>query len=108
MERLSLASVCTMIDREGLVNGSAYMDFREATDELFARVDHAELASALGVSVPLIRQARLKDDAAAHRTPPKDWPEAVIQMSEKRIMRYRKLIQRVQASMKAEVQAAGV
>lgn len=74
------------------------MDFKEATDELFARVDHAELATALGVSVPLIRQARLKADAAAHRTPPKDWPEAVIRMSERRIMHYRKLIERVRSA----------
>ncbi len=76
------------------------MNFKEATDDLFARVDHAEFASALGVSVPLVRQARLKGDAASHRTPPKHWHEAVIRMSEKRIMHYCNLIQRVQASLK--------
>ena len=52
---------------------SAYMDFREATDGLFARIDHEELAKALGVSVASIRQARLRDDAQAYRQPPGEW-----------------------------------
>ena len=35
------------------------MNFREATDGLFSRVSHEDLARALGVSVASIRQARL-------------------------------------------------
>ncbi|HUB45891.1 MAG TPA: hypothetical protein VMB73_12965 [Acetobacteraceae bacterium] len=71
------------------------MDFKEATDSLFAGVDHQELAERLGVSVASIRQARLRPDAKAHRSPPPHWPEAVIRMSEAQIMRYRGLIEAV-------------
>jgi hypothetical protein len=45
------------------------MDFKEATDGLFGRVDHDALAKALGVSVASIRQARLRPEAGAHRSP---------------------------------------
>lgn len=68
------------------------MDFREATDGLFARVDHEELAKALGVSVASIRQARLRDDARAHRQPPGEWQYAVIRLAEDRVGHYRRLI----------------
>lgn len=71
------------------------MNFKEATDRLFARVDHEELAKRLGVSVASIRQARLRPDALAHRAPPGEWPEAVIQLAESRIGHYRKLIEGV-------------
>ena len=71
------------------------MDFKEATDGLFARVDQGELAKKLGVSVATIRQARLRADAAAHRTPPEKWPDAVVRLAEGRIAHYRKLIERV-------------
>ena len=48
-------SVCSMVDESLIVNRTAYMDFKEATDELFARIDHAELAEALGVSIATVR-----------------------------------------------------
>lgn len=60
------------------------MDFKKATDILFDRIDHADLAEALGVSVPLIRQARLDPAAAAHRSPPEGWEKAVIQLAKDR------------------------
>jgi hypothetical protein len=69
------------------------MDFREATDLLFERVSHADLADGLGISVASVRQARLREDAAAHRTPPTDWEEAVIRLAEQRVWHYRKLIE---------------
>ena len=78
------------------------MDFKKATDDLFARVDHEDLAKRLGVSVATIRQARLRPEASAHRTPPNNWPEAVIRIAEAQIMRYRKLIE----SVRSEVQEA--
>lgn len=68
------------------------MDFKKATDSLFARVDHRELAKRLGVSVATIRQARLRPNANAHRTAPENWRDAVIRIAEAQIMRYRKLI----------------
>ncbi len=69
------------------------MDFRKATDDLFDRVAHEDLAKALGVSVATIRQARLKPSAEAHRNPPNDWKTAVIRLAEMRAAHYRKLIE---------------
>lgn len=71
------------------------MDFREATNGLFAKVDHEDLAKALGVSVASIRQARLRLNASARRSPPVDWREAVIRLAEHRIEHYRNLIELV-------------
>lgn len=71
------------------------MGFKEATDGLFARVDHEDLAERLGVSVAKIRQARLRPEAVAHRPAPNNWPDAVIRMAEKQIIHYRTLIEGV-------------
>jgi hypothetical protein len=71
------------------------MNFRMATDELFQRIDHEELARALGVSVAAIRQSRLREDAKAHRSPPRDWEHAVIRLAEKRVGHYRRLIEAI-------------
>lgn len=68
------------------------MDFKEATDDLFRSVGQADLADALGVSLALVRQARLKPDAAAHRKPPADWRRGVIRLAERRILEHRQLI----------------
>lgn len=76
------------------------MTFKEATDGLFAKIDHEDLAKRLGVSVAKIRQARLRPEAEAHRPPPHEWREAVIRMAEAQIMHYRKLIERVRAEMR--------
>jgi DNA-binding GntR family transcriptional regulator len=69
------------------------MDFREATDSLFLRVDQDALARTLGVSVALVRQARLRPEAAAHRSPPPNWKEAVIKLAEEQEYRYRTLLE---------------
>jgi hypothetical protein len=82
------------------------MDFKEATDELFERLDHAALAKALGVSIASIRQARLDTNARAHRTPPAKWEEAVIQLAEYRLMHYRRLIERVRSQRQEHQDAA--
>lgn len=71
------------------------MDFRKATDALFEPVAHADLAKALGVSIPLIRQARLDEAAKAHRSPPEGWERAVISLAEAKIEKYRRLIERL-------------
>jgi hypothetical protein len=72
------------------------MDFKEATDGLFERISHDDLAEALGVSVASIRQARLDHSARAFREPPKDWRRAVIRLAEERIGHYRHLMEKVQ------------
>jgi len=74
------------------------MDFRQATDELFAKVDHGDLAKLLGVSVASIRQARLRAEANAHRSPPGDWRDAVIRLAEEKASRYRRLAEELRTS----------
>lgn len=71
------------------------MDFKEATENLCAGVSHEELAATLGVSVATIRQARLRPDAKAHRSPPTNWERAVIKLAEQRMQQYRHLIETV-------------
>ena len=71
------------------------MNFKEATDLLFDRIDHAELAKALGISVASIRQARLSPTAKAYREPPPNWQHAVTRLAENRVSHYRHLIKQM-------------
>jgi hypothetical protein len=71
------------------------MDFKEATDDLCDAISHEELASALGVSVATVRQARLRSDAKAHRSPPEDWKGAVARLAKERLDHYRVLVTRL-------------
>lgn len=84
--------VCSIVDIHRIVNENAYMDFRKATDDLCDGIPHQELAKALGVSVATVRQARLRPDAKAHRSPPGNWERAVIKLAGEQIQRYRRLI----------------
>jgi hypothetical protein len=83
----------------GLVNAGIYMTFNEATDALFKNLSHADLAEALGVSVQLIRQARLSPDNRAYRQPPADWQRAVVRLAERRMMECRGLIETLRKDM---------
>jgi hypothetical protein len=69
------------------------MTFREATDSLCAKVDHEDIATALGISVQAIRQARVYPEAHSHRLPPNHWEHAVIRLAEERVWYYRQLIE---------------
>jgi hypothetical protein len=71
------------------------MKFREATDGLCAKLDHEDVAKALGVSIQTVRQARLESESAAHRAAPSQWEHAVIRLAEKQVWHYRKLIERL-------------
>jgi hypothetical protein len=68
------------------------MDFKKATDQLCEATSHGELASALGVSVATIRQARLEPTAKAHRSPPPDWAEGVKAIAASKLARIQKLL----------------
>ena len=57
------------------------MTFKAATDRLAGRVTHEDLARELGVSLQLIRQARLDASHSNHRNPPKGWEEAVVKLA---------------------------
>jgi hypothetical protein len=80
--------------------GHIQMDFREATDGLCAKIDHDDIAKALGVSVQTIRQARLAGKAKAHREPPREWRDTVIRLAEERVWHYRKLIEEIRRDRK--------
>lgn len=87
-----------MVDSEMVVNGNTYMDFKEATESLCSSVSHEELAAALGVSIATVRQARLRTDAKAHRSPPANWESAVIELAQRRVEVFRHLIDAVQGA----------
>ena len=74
------------------------MNFKEASDGLFDRISHEQLADALGVSVASIRQARLAQSAKAYRGAPDEWRHAVIRLAEKRVWHFRQLIERLRKS----------
>ena len=67
------------------------MNFKDATDALFERVTHEDLAAALNASIPAIRQARLDAGANAYRNPPEGWEKAVRDLAESRVMHFQKL-----------------
>jgi hypothetical protein len=79
------------------------MDFKKATDQLFRRLDHADLAKVLGVSVASIRQARLQVTAKARREPPADWPDAIIRLAEDRMAHYRNLVDALKGVRKRRI-----
>lgn len=58
------------------------MDFKEATDELFKPISHAQLAKYLDCGVATVRQARLPVTAKAHRSPPEGWESEVAELAE--------------------------
>jgi DNA-binding GntR family transcriptional regulator len=74
------------------------MDFREAVDALCDSLSHEDVAKALGVSLQTVRQARLREDSNAFRTPPKNWKAAIIRLAEARASHYRKLIEKLKST----------
>lgn len=78
------------------MNGNIDMEFRDAIDGLCAKIDHDDVAKALGVSVQTVRQARMSVDAKAHREPPPKWKDTVIRLAEERVSHYRELIKEMQ------------
>lgn len=81
-----------MLYSSATVNLGAYMDFKSATDALFHRVTHADLAEEMRVSIPSIRQARLDSEALAYRNPPENWEVAVRKLAEAQIKHFRHLL----------------
>ena len=60
------------------------MDFKNATDRLTACLSHADIAKAAGVSVQLIRQARVDPANPSYRNPPDGWQKVVAQLARQR------------------------
>jgi hypothetical protein len=74
------------------------MDFKEASDRLFAGISHGDLARMLGVSVALIRQARLGQSANAWRSPPVGWQAAMAMLAERQARDLQELIKELAKS----------
>jgi hypothetical protein len=72
------------------------MNFKEATDGLLSRIDHAKLAEALGVSIASIRQARLSPSAKAHREAPSGWKSVIVKLAKRQANQYQKLVERLE------------
>lgn len=81
------------------------MDFKQATDELLAPFRHEKLAFALGVSVPSIRQARLKSSAKAYRKPPEGWEGALADLAEMESARLYRLSQTLNKTARKQQKA---
>lgn len=71
------------------------MSFKNVVDCLTDRITHAELAEALGCSVPTVRQAVLSDRAKAHRNPPAGWEDVVVLLATQRAEHFRKLAEQL-------------
>ena len=69
------------------------MNFRKATDALMESVTLEDLASAMGVSIQSVRQARATEGSASFRSPPPGWPLAVAKLAERQIEHYKRLAQ---------------
>jgi GMP synthase-like glutamine amidotransferase len=74
------------------------MNFKKTTDELLTCISHQELADALGVSVPTVRQARLDTSAKAHRSAPKDWEVKVLRLAERQSVHFARLAEKLRKS----------
>ncbi len=74
------------------------MNFRKATDELIATVTLEDLATALGVSLQAVRQARAAEGTTAYRSPPKGWEQAIVRIAKKQASRYEKLADKLLTS----------
>ena len=83
---------------------TTYKDFREATDVLLLPISHDDLAARFGVSVGAFRQARLSEDAQAHRSPPKRWEDVLVEMAEDRAAHYLRLADAMRAQREAKCQ----
>jgi hypothetical protein len=60
-------------------------------------VSQADLAKALGCSIPTLRQARLSEHAKARRSPPPGWEVAIAKLAEKKAEQLKKLAAKLRA-----------
>ena len=90
--------------RSIFVNGTAYMDFKRATDRLFDKVDHEDLAQELGVSVA-IKAKRAKEMRGRARSAP-EWRTAVKALAERRLSHYAALLEDLSAEDRSQKAAA--
>lgn len=68
-----------------------YMNFKMATDQLCDGITHSDVARALGLSAPRVREARLYESGEAHRALPEGWEQVVAGLAEKEAERLSRL-----------------
>jgi hypothetical protein len=71
------------------------MDFKAATDALFARTGVDDLASELGCSPASIKQARMDGENAGRRSPPPGWEAAAARLARQKAAQLQKLADRL-------------
>ena len=74
------------------------MDFKAATDILFSRIRPEDLATEIGCSLQMIRQARMGEGTGGgRRLPPPGWEQAVKNLAERHVIDMRSLAKSVHA-----------
>jgi hypothetical protein len=71
------------------------IDFRAATDALFARTGVEDLAGEIGCSPQTVKQARLEGSSQGHRSPPPGWEAAAARLAKKKAEHFRRLAERL-------------
>ena len=72
------------------------MDFREGSSRLTERVTLADIASETGMSHQSILQARLDPAKDGHRSPPTNWPAAIVKLARERAAELLKLAEELE------------
>jgi len=67
------------------------VDFKAATDTLFAKTGAEELAAELGCNPQSIKQARMEPDRPGHRSPPPGWEAATARLARQKAAQLQKL-----------------
>jgi hypothetical protein len=71
------------------------IDFKAATDALFAKTGAEELAAELGCNPQSIKQARMEPNKPGHRTPPPGWEVAAARLARQKATQLQKLADRL-------------
>ena len=82
------------------VNRIVYMamDFKAATDALFARTGVEDLAEEIGCSPQTLKQARMAEETAGRRSPPPGWEAAAARLAKRKAEHFRRLAERLSAA----------
>ena len=72
------------------------MDFREGSSRLTERVTLEDIASETGMSHQSILQARLDPSKDGHRSPPTNWPAAIVKLARERAAALLKLAEELE------------
>jgi hypothetical protein len=71
------------------------VDFKVATDTLFAKTGPEDLAAELGCAAQSIRQARMAEDTHGRRSPPPGWEAAAARLARQKAAQLQKLADRL-------------